>query len=282
MKELDTDESANQSLESSTSPEGIVEASSAETRYGQFLRDCEPTKATADVSLAGHPNAIAEFARTKDGGVPTWGEATMRFRARLSAESPHTPRFSGKWARRAWGRLLSLDQDYRQWADCTVLLTLTGRTTYPDDGGFLPPCTHFARLTDSRQARRQALSRSLRDIDRWCRVTVVGADSNGYSHLHVGVYVSELVDRQRFEPVIRSHVDNSPIAEWDAHGAGAIQVEPEPSLEEPTGLVGYLGLNVPGLDTRGNREAGILSEPDHRVRGATVLEAGNRQAIRLS
>lgn len=213
------------------------------------------------------------------GGCQTGGvHGTLS--ARLSAKSPHTPRFSSDWSKRTWGRLLRVDKELRKEAESTVLITLTGRTAYPGGAGSIPPCVHFAGLKGSQEAVRKALSRSLRAFG-WNRVTVVGANKSGHLHQHVGLYIQQRIEAERLEPVVRAHVGNSPVARWEGHGAGTVEVNHTPSRDEPTGLVSYLGLNVPGLDTRGDNPHGVLTEPEHRLRGATVLEAGGWQAVRL-
>lgn len=233
---------------------------------------------TTELRIAGAPDTIPEFARTDDGSVPSWGEAVSRFRARLGAESPHTARFTPEWARGRWARLLEIDQQLRPDTQTTVLITLTGRTTYPG-GDPIPPCIHFDRLNASREAVSECLSRKLRGYD-WNRVTIVGVDRLGYLHLHIGLYVQQAIESHQLDPVMTTHNVNCSLAEPEAHGIGAIETNQSPSRDEPTGLVGYLGLNVPALDTRGDRNHGVLNEPEPRVRGATVLEAGEWRAIR--
>lgn len=255
--------------------------STDEAQSGPNTSDSADLERTANLRLAGSPDSIAEFALTQDGCVPTWGEAVARFRARLSAESSHAPRFSATWAQGRWARLLEMDRELREHVETTVLITLTGRTKYPDNGPFIPPCIHFDRLNDSRQAIRQRLSRLL-DGYEWNSASVVGVDHNGYCHRHIGIYVEETLGAEHFEPIIKTHLENCPIAGESAHGVGAISVDQSPSRDDTTGLTSYLGCNVPGLDTRQDRSPGVLTEPEHRVRGAVVLEASGRQALRLA
>lgn len=233
-----------------------------------------------EIRIAGSPGDIAEFVQTSDGEVPTWDEATKRFCSRLRADSPHSPRFSREWARATWKRLLSLDEDFRSWAEYTAMITLTGQTEYPGNVGPIPPCTHLTRLFDSRRSRRQALSRSLSNIENWRRITVIGFDNQGYGHLHIALYLDEPVDPDELEPVCRAHVKNSPIAEWSGQGSDSRRVEQVSDPSDPTGLIGYLGLNIPGLDTRAQNKPGVLTEPIHRIRGSCILEAGGWQALR--
>lgn len=149
------------------------------------------------------------------------------------------------------GRLLGSDEEFRLWTKYTVLLTLTGRTEYPEDGGPLPPCVHMDRLFDVRQARRTALSRCLSGIERWRRITtVIVVDKRATA-------ISMSACPQRVSPAgtVRTDVShprrNSPIAEWSAHGTGTCSVSEEIATTEPTGLIGCPGVNVPDLDTRG-------------------------------
>jgi hypothetical protein len=235
--------------------------------------DIEETKLALD------PASVPDFVLDADGSVPTWGEATHRFRARLRADSPHTPRFSPQWAETAWGKLLDADHDARQWAENTVLLTLTARSELPGTDQAIPPLRHLEGLMASDGAVRTALSQALSDADTWRRLSVFGVNESGHLHRHLGIYVSEAVDTHRFEPVVSSHVNNSPLAEPAAHGSGAVRIRSGVASDEPTGLVGYLGLNVPGLDTRDENPPGVLSEPPARMRGATVLEAGRQDAF---
>jgi hypothetical protein len=66
------------------------------------------------------------------------------------------------------------------------------------------------------------------------------------------------------------------LAEPEGHGTGAITVR-----SDSAGLTAELGKNAPGLDTRGDREHGLLSEPEYRQFGATVLNAGEWRAVRF-
>lgn len=121
-----------------------------------------------------------------------------------------------------------------------------------------------------------ALSRAMSDVHQWDSVTVVGAHQTGHIHVHTGVWASVSVDEPRFEPVIQAHLNQCLLADSDAHGAGAITID-----SDSRGLTAELGKNAPGLDTRGDRIHGVLSEPVHRQFGATVLEEGNWRAIRF-
>jgi hypothetical protein len=114
------------------------------------------------------------------------------------------------------------------------------------------------------------------DVERWSSVTVVGVHKSGHVHVHKGIWASERVSRDRFEPVVQAHVGNSRVAESEAHGDRAITVR-----SDSAGLTGELGKNAPGLNTRGDKSHGLLSEARHRQFGATVLDAGGYSAVRF-
>lgn len=109
----------------------------------------------------------------------------------------------------------------------------------------------------------------------------MGAHQSGYCHQHIGVCVKQRIEAEQLESVVKAHVENSPVAEWKGHGAGTIEVRNTLAKDEPTGLTGYLGCNVPGLDTRGSNPHGVLTESEHRLGAASVLEAGGWQAVRF-
>jgi hypothetical protein len=83
---------------------------------------------TDEVLLAPAPSSLEgkEFILNKDLSVPVWSFAAERFRRRIQADSPHSPRFDHHWANRARGKLLGAEELMRQWAETTVLLTYTG------------------------------------------------------------------------------------------------------------------------------------------------------------
>jgi len=195
------------------------------------------------------------------------------------ADTGVTEQFTPSWSEQTWAELLARNRAYLRWAESTVLLTFTGRTRLPGASDFLPPVTHFERISESRQASRTALSRCLHDVDMWRSVTVIGAHQTGHLHLHTGLWIDQPVHRERFEGVVGAHVENCRLASSDAHGEGAIRVRT--SGEDMRGLVAKLGKNAPGLDTREDREHGVLSDPAHKVYGAAVIEAGDWQAVRF-
>jgi hypothetical protein len=116
----------------------------------------------------------------------------------------------------------------------------------------------------------------MRDVGQWSALTVVGVHQTGHIHVHTGVWSDEWVSRDRFKPVVGAHTRNSSVADPDAHGDRAITVR-----SDSAGLTGELGKNAPGLDTRGDKSHGVLSEPEHRQFGATVLSVGRWRAVRF-
>jgi hypothetical protein len=223
-----------------------------------------------------------------DGG--TWGDARDRLVSDLRGpENPTTltevsrktaenqyRQFSPAWSEYIWRRLLVHHRRLRGWTEATVLLTFTGRTTLPGADRPMPPVTHCERIRESRENRNTALSKAMSDVDRWSSITVVGVHETGHIHVHTGVWANEWLCRERFEPVVGAHIRNSPVADEDGHGDRAITVR-----SDSAGLTGELGKNGPGLDTRGDRSHGVLSEAEHRQFGATVLEVGGCRAVRF-
>jgi hypothetical protein len=214
-------------------------------------------------------------------GSGTWGQCTDRLLDDVRADADNSDRdFTAEWARTTQGRMLGVDRHCRQWAESTVLLTPTANTTWPGSHDLLPPVTHWEHLTASRQARRKALSRCLDDVDRWRAVRVLGTTKTGHVGPHVAVFASEPVSDSRFRPWVGAHVDNCPLADDKAHGEGAVRVETEPTISSETGVVGYAMKNVPGLDSRAETGHGLGSEPRHRARTASVIDAVRAVPVR--
>jgi hypothetical protein len=161
------------------------------------------------------------------------------------------------------------------------LLTPTASTTYPGDEGLIPPRVHYDHLRASAGARRKALSRALSDVPQCRAVRVIGSTETGHIAPHVALYCSEPVTPARFEPWIQSHLDNCALATAEAHGSGTVRIEKDPSTAEETGVIGYAMMNVPSLDTRGDREHGLAGEERHRARTAAVIEAVEANPVRL-
>jgi hypothetical protein len=158
----------------------------------------------------------------------------------------------------------------------TTILAHCGGRALPGAGRPLPPVPNCERIGGSREERNQALSRAMNDVDKWSAITVVGAHESGHCHVHTGVWTNEPVGADRFEPVVQAHIRNSPVAEPEGHGTGAITLR-----SDSASLTAELGKNAPGLDTRGDRSHGVLSDPAHKQFGATVLDAGGWRAVRF-
>ena len=247
-------------------------------------------KDTDDVPLALAPSSLEgkEFILNKDGSVPVWSFAAERFRRRIQADSPHSPRFDHPWANRTRGKLLGAEECMRQWAETTVLLTYTGEAVLEGASRPMPPVSFTTALTASRPARRKAMRNLFGEIGgRWMSIRVMGSHKCGYPHEHVLVGTEAQVSCDDFEQVVTAHREESPISGKGEHGTGAIRVEQAPNQEEMTGGIQYLGTNVPGVsavlraEELGQTSNGILDEPEHAVRTGVVLEATGKQAFRI-
>jgi len=215
-------------------------------------------------------------------GSGTWGERTDTLLTDVRANAGDGDRpFSPAWSRRKQAEMLGVGRHAREWVECTVLLTPTASTTYPETEDPIPPVIHYEHLAASAQARRQALSRALDGVTQWRAVRVVGSTETGHVAPHTAVYLSESVQVSRFEPWLQSHLNNCELATEAAHGPGAVRIEPNPSTQSETGVIGYLIHNVPALDTRGDREHGLDDEPRHRARTSAVVEAVGVDPVRL-
>ena len=105
---------------------------------------------------------------------------------------------------------------------------------------------------------------------------VVGAHETDHCHVHTGVWTREPVGADRSEPVVQAHLNQCDLAEPEGHGTGAVTV-----CSDSAGLTAELGKNAPGLDTRGDRGHGVLSDPEHKQFGTTVLDVGGWRAVRI-
>lgn len=247
-------------------------------------------KDTDDILLAPAPSSLEgkEFILNKDLSVPVWSFAAERFRRRIQADSPHSPRFDHHWANRARGKLLGAEECMRQWAETTVLLTYTGEAYLEDASRPMPPVPFTTALTASRPARRRAMRNLFGEIGgRWMSIRVIGSHKSGYPHEHVLVGTEAGVCDDDFEPVVTAHREKSPISGEGEHGTGAIEVEQSPNKEEMTGGIQYLAKNVPGIsavlkaEELGQTSNGVLDEPEHVVRTGVVLEATGKQSFRI-
>ena len=215
-----------------------------------------------------------------DGQIPTWSEATRRFRSfvqYLEEDDIETYRalnfetFTSGWASAAWSELYRIDQKACEWAQATAMVTFSGSYWLDKDSEtFLPPVTYLARLQSSKQARQKALSRALDDVARWQSVRAIGGTGhNGYPRIFLGLYLSDPVEMDVFEPVLDSHVRNSPIAEADAHDPPRV-VTIDHSPEHKSRLIHGLGKRIPSLSSKG----AITSESWEKQKIATTLHGG--------
>lgn len=211
----------------------------------------------------------------------SWGERTDDLLEEVWAEGDNPDRqFTPAWARQWQGRLLGIDRYAREWTNSTALLSPTGMTTWPGSDDFMPPTVHFNRLQASKSARERALSRCLSDVKQWRAVRVLGPTETGYVAPHVAIYCSDPVSVSQFDPWVESHVANSPIASDSAHGSETVSIEADPSTRSETGVIGYAMVNVPGLDTRGEKVHGLVDANRARARTATVIDHVDCEPIR--
>jgi len=213
-------------------------------------------------------------------GSGEWSDAVNRLDDHL--DSDERPEMGARWARQQQARLLATDKCAREWAESTVLLTATASKTWPESDRRIPPIIHYERgITMTADARQKALSRALSG-SKWRAIRVLGAGEDGFVHAHVGVYIDEMVDVDRFDGWIRAHTSNSPLATDGAHGSGTVSIERVgDDSDGVTGLEGYLSVNTLGLDTTGDRTHGLESAPIHRKRAGAVLRAVGAEPIRF-
>jgi hypothetical protein len=215
-----------------------------------------------------------------DGQIPTWDQATRRFRLfvdYLEKEDVDTYRaldfetFTSGWASAAWSELYRIDQKACRWAEATALIIFSGSYWLDKESEtFIPPVTYLTQLQSSKQARQKALSRVLKDVNRWQSVRVIGGTGyNGYPRVYLGLYLSDAVPKDTFDQVLSSHVDNCPIAEENAHRIHDI-VNISDTPEHKSRLIHGLGQNVPALNSRN----AISSENWEKQKIATILHGG--------
>lgn len=179
--------------------------------------------------------------------------------------------YTEAWAQAVWSYLYKYDELATEWADSTALLTFSGSYWLDKDSEtFCPPLTFFEQLQRSKSARQRQLSRVLNDLDRWASVRAIGGvGHNGYPRVFVGLYLSDTVSKERFEPVLQSHVNNCPVAGEEAHTLNnAVSIAKSP--EHRSRLIHGIGKKVPGLT-----DGGIIYESEDRQRMATVLHTLN-------
>ena len=212
-------------------------------------------------------------------GSGSWSDGVDRLGEHLNSDD--SPEMGARWAREQQARLIATDRSAKEWAESTVLLTATASTTWPESDGLIPPTVHYEHgIARSQDAREKALSRALSG-SKWRAVRVLGAGEDGFLHAHVGVYVDETVDVDRFEPWVRAHTSNSPLATNEAHRSGAVSIESVGDDNDGvTGLEGYLCKNTLGLDTTGDKTHGLGSAPRNRRRAGAVVRSVGAEPIR--
>jgi len=213
-------------------------------------------------------------------GSGKWSDAVDRLGEHL--DSDDRPKMGAGWARQQQARLIATDRRAQEWADSTVLLTATASTKWPESDRRIPPIIHYERgIARTADARQKALSRALSG-SKWRAIRVLGAGDDGYLHAHVGVYVDETVDVDRFDGWIQSHIDNSPLATENAHGSGTVRIERVGDDNDGvTGLEGYLSVNTLGLDTTGDETHGLGCAPIHRRRSGAVVRSVGADPLRF-
>jgi len=216
----------------------------------------------------------------------TWGEATKQFVSKINGyeqaeedtETTLHPSFephiyTEAWANAVWSHLYNYDEHAVEWAEATALLTFSGSYWLDKDSQtFCPPLTFLTYLQESKQARQRALSRALSSLDHWASLRAIGGSGhNGYPRVFLGLYLSEPVEAEVFEPVLDAHVRNCPLAEVEPHTVeNGVQMRTEVTGEPPVELVNGIGKQVPAL-----AECGIVNETEDRQRMAAALHALN-------
>lgn len=202
---------------------------------------------------------------TNDG--QSWASAADEFVDELQPSDP----MGASWARKQQAHLFSLDEVATGWAESIALLTLTASTSWPTGDQLIPPVVHFEKgIRASRTARQRALSRALSGSN-WRAVRAFGADENGHLHLHLALYIDCEVGSEELEPWVSAHVENSPLADRQAHRSGAIKVG-DVEGDGATWSTAYIMQNALGMDTTGDREHGLRSAPTNRQRAGVVVD----------
>jgi hypothetical protein len=202
---------------------------------------------------------------TDDG--QSWGSAADNFINELDPSDP----MGASWARKQQAHLFNLDEVASEWAESVALLTATASTSWPTGDQLIPPVVHFEMgIRASRQARQKALSRALSESN-WRAIRAYDAHETGHVHQHVAVYIDREVDSEELQPWVRAHLNNSPLADQQAHESGAVKLG-DVEGDGATWAPAYVMQGAPGLDTTGDREHGIKSAPTNRQRAGVVLD----------
>jgi hypothetical protein len=160
-------------------------------------------------------------------GVDHVYENTETGEEAVSGSSPH--RFAKDYADTQYAKLKDLERGVKERFGRrlhTAMLTLTGSSR--PDGEPLPPVDHLDQLLESWDSVSRELRRVLSDY-RSARLAILephpgNGPNNGYFHIHIAVFVDGKIAAEEFEPVLRRHVDHSPIAEPAQHTTDEIQV----------------------------------------------------------
>lgn len=244
-----------------------------------------PTNNSEDLSFSPKLAVPADSDRVREtvheqGELPRWQEATDEFCKLVQEIDQHQGAFkkfpwqtyTSDWADAVWSELYRVDEAASEWARTTFLIPLTGSYFLPETRTPIPPVTYLKHLQASKDARQKALQRALSRTSQWQAVRAIGGDGrHGYPIVFLGIYVSNRAYARKFEPVIEAHVNNSPIAESEAHSLNRNTIRDSP--EHPSNLIHELGSKVPGL-----KHGGILAESRNRQKMATLLYATNRRA----
>lgn len=201
------------------------------------------------------------------GDRQSWASAADEFVDELEPSDP----MGAQWARKQQAHLLNLDEVASEWAKSVALLTATASTSWPTGDQLIPPTVHFERgIRASRTARQKALSRVLSQSN-WRAIRAYDAHETGHVHQHVAVYIDREVDSEELQPWVRAHLNNSPLADQQAHESGAVKlgdVEGDGTIWSTA----YVMQSALGLDTTGDREHGLRSAPTNRQRAGVVLD----------
>jgi len=238
------------------------------------------------VKLAGPTEAASVPAYLRvNGQIPSWYIATGTFSRLVKQFEDHgvVPQaldydsFTEAWANALWSRLYEVDNKATEWAKQTITLSFTGSYLFDSSSEtFMPPVTFFSRIQVAAAARQKALSRCLSDVSQWQSIRVIGPGPYGYPVLHLGLYLSSVVERDALEPVIDAHVNNCMIAEKEGHEPlDVITTRKEPTFRSE--LVHGLGRRIPGLKSN----AGITAESWYRRGAATAIRGGGLRPYRL-
>jgi hypothetical protein len=137
--------------------------------------------------------------------------------ARTELENSYMP----KYGKRYYAKLKDFERGVQREFEgmTTVMLTFTASHRNAE-GGWRCPADHMRDIMDGYDAARKQLHQVLSGR-KWEYARVWEPHADGYGHLHLAVFVEdggELdLEAGRFEPVMRSHVENCDPAGSEAH-----------------------------------------------------------------